>query len=146
MKPLATNKKALFDYEILERYEGGIELKGFEVKAVKKGLAGLKGAYVRVKNEKEAYLINAYIAPYQVANIPSTYDPTRSRKLLLHKKELRALLGKTSQKGLTLVSLSLYLKNNRVKLEFGLGRGKKKVDKREQIKKREVERRMRRYL
>ena len=139
MKILATNKRAYFDYEVLETYEAGMELLGFEVKAVKTGHINLNGSYVVIKNN-EAWLINASIPPYQAANTPSSYDPMRSRKLLLHKYQLRELIGKSAQKGLTIVPLRVYTKNSRIKLEFGLGRHKKKQDKRELIKKRESKR------
>lgn len=145
MPVLAKNPRAKFDYHIKETFEAGIVLAGYEVKAVKKGHISLKGAYVTLKNE-EAYLINAHISPYQPKNMPNDYEPTRTRKLLLHRKELKSLIGQTKQKGLTLVPMRVYTKHNRIKLEFGLGRGKKKYDKRESIKKREAQRRIDRAL
>ena len=105
----------------------------------------LKGSYVTIKNE-EAWLINTQISPYQPKNTPKEYDPTRSRKLLLHKKEIDSLIGKTKQKGLTLMPLRVYTKQNRIKLEFALAKGKRKTDKREKIKKREVNRKIERAL
>lgn len=145
MPVLAKNPRAKFDYHIKETFEAGIVLAGYEVKAIKKGHISLKGAYVTLKNE-EAYLINAHISPYQPKNMPKDYEPTRTRKLLLHRKELKSLIGQTKQKGLTLVPMRVYTKRNRIKLEFGLGRGKKKYDKRESIKKREAQRRIDRAL
>jgi len=145
MSVLAENKRAYFDYEILETYEAGLVLYGCEVKAIKTGHISLKGSYVVIKN-REAFLINAFIPPYQPANTPSEYGPERSRKLLLKKLELESLIGKSKQKGLTLIPLKLYTKHRKVKLEFAIARGKRKIDKREMIKKREVEREMRRHL
>lgn len=143
--PLAINKKAFYDYEILERYEAGLVLAGHEVKSIKTGHINLQGSYVIVKNN-ELYLINAHIPPYQAKNVPSDYDPYRNRKLLVHKSQIKNLIGKLKQKGLTLVPLSVYTKHGKIKLEIGLGRGKRKIDKRETIKKREVERKIERAL
>ena len=145
MPTLATNPQAKFDYHILETHEAGLVLTGQEVKSIKNGRVSLKGSYVTIKNE-EAWLINAQISPYQPKNAPSDYEPTRSRKLLLHKKEIKSLIGKTKQKGLTLVPLRVYTKGDLIKLEFGLGKGKKKVDKRETIKKREAQRKIKQAL
>jgi len=145
MKTLSINKRATYDYEILEKYEAGISLFGCEVKSIKTGHISLKGSYVVIKNN-EVYLLNAFIPPYQVKNTPSDYDPRRSRKLLLHKSEIKSLIGKIKQKGLTLVPIKLYTKRGKIKLEFALAKGKKKVDKRDKIKKREMERKMRRVL
>ncbi|MBD3282461.1 MAG: SsrA-binding protein SmpB [Candidatus Portnoybacteria bacterium] len=145
MKTLAHNKRAKYDYEILETYEAGIVLKGHEVKAVKTGKVSLKGSFVVIRN-KEPYLINATISPYQPANTPPEYNPERTRKLLLKKSEINSLIGKSKQKGLTLIPLKLYTKKNKIKLEFGIGRGKRKKDKREAIKKKEADREMKRAL
>ena len=145
MKTLSVNKRATYDYEILEKYEAGISLLGCEVKSIKTGHISLKGSYVVIKNN-EVYLLNAFIPPYQIKNTPSDYDPRRSRKLLLHKSEIKSLIGKIKQKGLTLVPIKLYTKRGKIKLEFALAKGKKKVDKRDKIKKREMERKMRRVL
>lgn len=144
MKSLATNKRATFDYEILEKYEAGLILFGYEAKAVKAGKMSLSGSYVVIK-DNEAFLLNSSVAPYQPNNTPQGYDPTRTRKLLLHKDEIKSLIGKTRQQGLTLIPLSVYT-NTRglVKLQFGLARGKKKYDKREQIKNRDDKRYMQR--
>lgn len=139
MKDIAANRRAYFDYEILETYEAGIELLGFEVKAAKNGRMNLAGAFVVVR-DTNASLVNAAIAPYQPKNTPPDYNPERSRRLLLHKSELKELLGAASRKGLTIVPLKAYTKRNRIKLLIGLGRHKKKGDKREVIKKREAAR------
>ena len=139
MAVLAQNKKAYFDYEILETYEAGIALIGQEVKAIKTGHISLKGSYVVIKNQ-EMFLIGAYIPPYQPKNAPSDYNPERSRKLLLKKSEIKSLIGKSKQKGLTLMPLKMYTKKGKIKLLFGLAKGKKEYDKREKIKKREFER------
>ncbi len=120
-------------------------LKGHEVKSIKTGHISLKGSYVTIK-DGEAYLLNALISPYQPKNTPEDYEPTRSRKLLLHKKELKYLLGKGKMKGLTLVPIRVYNKKGKIKLEFGIGRGKRKIDKRELIKKREDKRKIERAI
>lgn len=145
MPAYATNEKARFDYEILETLEAGIVLTGQEVKSVKRGSASIKGAYVKILNN-EAWLLGATVPPYQVGNIPADYDPQRSRKLLLKKSELKYLTGKSQERGLTLVPIKLYNKNGLIKLEIGIGRGKKKGDKREKITKREVQRNIERAL
>ena len=145
MKELAKNRTATFDYEILEKFEAGIELLGFEVKAVKSGKMNLTGSYARIKGT-EVWLINAGIQPYQPKNTPKDYDPARTRRLLLTKKEINTLTGKTHEAGLTLVPLKAYIKGRLVKVELGLGRHKKKSDKREVIKKRDTDRDIRRAL
>lgn len=136
MKTLALNKRAKYDYDILEKFEAGLILKGHEVKSIKTGRVNLRGAYVVIKDD-EAYLINADIPPYQPKNIPEDYKPDRTRKLLLHKKEIKTLIGRGREKGLTLVPIRVYDKKGKLKLEFGIGKSKKKIDKRELIKKRE---------
>jgi len=146
MPVLATNKKARFDYEILDTFEAGLVLSGQEVKAVRQGQANLKGAYVTINNKAEAYLTNASIAAYKMAGPLPDYDPTRPRKLLLHRKEITSLAGKLQSSGLTLVPLSLYTKLRKIKLEIGLVKGKKKVDKRRSIKEKEQKRDMQRLL
>ena len=133
-----TNKKAFFDYQITETFEAGINLYGSEVKAVRLGRADLTGSFVRIIGN-EAYLVNANILPYQSGQIEN-YDAQRSRKLLLHKKELISLRSKADGAGLALVPVSLYFKHGFIKLEIGLGKGKKKFDKRETIKKRDIQR------
>lgn len=139
------NRRANYDYEILETIEAGLVLKGYEVKSAKNGHMSLKGAYVTIKNN-EAYLINAHISPYQPANAPKDYNPTCSRKLLLHKNQIKSLIGKLKQKGLTLVPIKVYTKRGIIKLQFGVGKGKKKIDKREKIKEREAGRRIERAM
>lgn len=144
MKPLSENRKARFDYEILETYEAGIILIGQEVKSIKAGRANLTGSYVITKPDR-AFLLNAEIPPYQPKNAPSDYDQKRTRQLLLNKDELKHLIGK-SHEGLTIVPLSIYNKGRRIKLSIGLARHKKKQDKREMLKKRETEREIRKTL
>ncbi len=139
------NKKAFFDYEILEEFEAGIVLTGGEVKSIRSGLASLRGAYV-TEMESKLYLTGTHIPPYQPANQPIDYNPTRPRPLLLRNKELKYLKGKLKERGLTLIPLGMYTKRGLVKLEIGLARGKKKFDKRQQIKRREDDRQIRRSL
>jgi SsrA-binding protein len=145
MNILTENKRVRFDYEILETYEAGIELKGFEVKSIKNGRINLAGSYVVLKNN-QAWLINANIPPYQPKNTPSDYDPKRTRRLLLKKEEIKNLIGKAQEKGLTLMPLKVYNKNRKIKIEIGLAKSRKKVDKRELIKKRDIEAEIRRVL
>ncbi|MFZ2970870.1 MAG: SsrA-binding protein SmpB [Minisyncoccia bacterium] len=136
MKILALNKRANFDYEILEKLEGGLVLSGSEVKSIKTGHINLKGSYVTII-KSELFLTNANIPAYQPKNMPEDYDANRSRKVLIRKRQIKSLVGKISQKGLTLVPIKVYSKHGLIKLEFGIGKGKKKMDKREDIKKRE---------
>ena len=145
MPTLATNPRVKYDYHILKTFEAGMVLAGHEVKAIKTGHISLKGSYVTIKNE-EAWLINAQIPPYQPKNTPTDYQPSQTRKLLLNKREIRSLIGKSKRKGLTLVPLRVYTKKGKIKLAFALGLGKQKTDKREKIKKREVKRRIDRAL
>ncbi len=142
---LISNRKAHFNYEITNKFQAGIELLGFEVKSVKKGQGSLEGTYITIRGA-EAFIIGMNIPPYQVANTPKDYEPTRNRRILLTKKEISELEGVEKQKGLTLVPLSVYNKGKKLKLEFGIARGKKKFDKRETTKKREVTRETRRTL
>ncbi|MBI4085808.1 MAG: SsrA-binding protein SmpB [Candidatus Liptonbacteria bacterium] len=144
MKPIAENRRAQFDYEILEKYEVGIALSGQEVKSAKNGRFNLAGSYAIPKNG-ELWLLNSDIPAYQPKNAPADYDPRRSRKLLLHKNEIKTLVGRLRQKSLSLVPLNAYLKNGFIKLELGLGKSRKKSDKRELLKKRTAEREMRRF-
>jgi SsrA-binding protein len=141
----ATNDKARFDYEILDTYEAGLVLTGNEVKAIRNNKISIKGAYVKIFGN-EAYLVGALISPYQANNVPKDYDPQKDRKLLLKKSELKYLIGKSQEKGLTLVPLKVFDTHGMLKLEIGVGRGKKKYDKRETIKKRETERIIRREI
>ena len=145
MRVLAENKKAYFTYQILEKFEAGISLIGQEVKSLKTRGVNLAGSYVVIK-DSEAFWIGAKIPPYQPKNVPPDYNPERSRKLLLKKSEIKYLIGKAKQKGLTLIPLRVYTKRGKIKLEFGIARGKKKVDKRELIKKREIEREIRKAM
>lgn len=145
MTTFAENRKAHFDYEILEKFEAGLVLSGPEVKSIKGGRMSLTGSYIAF-HDGEAYLIGASIAPYQPKNQPADYDLTRSRKLLLNKKEIDYLLGKTKQKSLTLVSLRVYNKGCRIKIEIGLARGKRQYDKRAVISKKEAARKIERTL
>lgn len=139
MTILIDNRKAHFNYEIIEKYEAGIELFGFEVKSIKNGRAILAGAFAIIRGG-EAYIMNMQIPPYQMGNTPLDYDPSRTRKLLLSKKEIKNLSEMDSKKGLTLVPLSLYSKGRLIKVELAVVRGKKTYDKRETIKKRETDR------
>ncbi|OGZ17423.1 MAG: SsrA-binding protein [Candidatus Nealsonbacteria bacterium RBG_13_36_15] len=141
MAVLSENKKAYFNYQILEKFEAGLVLIGQEVKSIKTRGVSLAGSYVVIKN-REAYLIGCKIPPYQPKNAPSDYNPERLRKLLLKKSEIKYLIGKSQQKGLTLAPLRMYTKKGKIKLEFGIAKGKKKADKRELIKKREAERKI----
>lgn len=145
MKVLSKNKKAYFDYQILERFEAGISLIGQEVKSIKSGRINLAGSYIVLKKE-EVFLIGADIPLYQPKNAPPDYNPERSRKLLLKKSEIKYLIGKIGQKGLTLIPLRVYTIRGRIKLEFAVAKGKKKFDKRELVKKREAERIIQRAL
>ncbi len=137
-KMLATNRKAYHDYHIEEVYEAGIALTGTEVKSVRAGRANLRDGYGAV-DTGEVFLLNCHISPYAPAS-RFNHDPRRRRKLLLHRAEIRRLIGKVQEKGLTLVPLSLYLKDGRVKVELALCRGKKHYDKREDLKRRAQER------
>src|SRR3989339_851401 len=145
MASYAENRKARFNYEFLEKYETGIELVGTEVKSVRGGAMSLEGAFVIVRGG-EAFLINANIPPYQPLNAPKDYDPFRNRKLLLTKKEITELAGSEKNKSLTIVPISVYNKNRKIKVEIALVKGKKKFDKRETIKKRETDREIRRTI
>lgn len=145
MSALADNKKAYFDYEILETFEAGLVLEGHEVKSIKLGRANIQGAYAIIRGG-EAYILGMHVPPYQQANTPANYDPDRTRKILLTRKEIAYLAGKTAEKGLTLLPLQVYTKHGLLKLSLGLGRGKKKTDKRETIKARESKRRIDRIL
>jgi SsrA-binding protein len=143
MASYAENRKARFNYEILEKYETGIELLGTEVKSVRDGQMSLEGAFVIVRGG-EAFLINANIPPFQPKNAPKDYDPLRNRKILLTKKEITELAGSEKNKSLTIVPISVYNKNRKIKVEIALVKGKKKFDKRETIKKRDTDREIRR--
>lgn len=137
-KPLAQNRKASFDFFIEETYEAGIELRGTEIKSIRAGRVSLKDAHVRIMNG-EAQLINMHIAPYEQGN-RFNHDPTRSRKLLLHRAEIDKLFGEVKQKGYTIVPLKLYIKRGFAKVLIGLGKGKKQHDKREDLKQKQMKR------
>lgn len=139
------NQKARFDYEMLENFEAGIELLGFEVKSVRAGKGSLSGAHIIVRGG-EVYIVGLRLDPYQVGNTPKDYDINRTRRLLVTKKEIHELEDAESKKGLTIVPISLYNKKGKIKVGFAIARGKKKHDKRETIKKRETDRDIRRLL
>src|SRR3989344_7832340 len=145
MQILSDNKKAYYDYEILEKFEAGLVLQGQEVKSIRKGHINLAGSYVVFK-QGEPYLIGAKIPAYQPKNTPADYNPERLRKLLLNKKEINRLIAKSNEKGFSIVPLKVYTKNGRIKLEFGVAKGKKKYDKKEKIKKRDTDREVNREL
>ena len=132
-KVLATNKKAFHDYFVEESFEAGIVLKGTEIKAIREGGINLRDSFARVAGG-EVVLLNCHISPYSHGTI-ANHDPLRTKKLLLHRKEINRLIGLTQQKGLTLVPLKMYLKGRRAKVELGLMKGKKSYDKREALKK-----------
>ena len=156
MKIYSENKKAGFDYEILEKYEAGVVLFGQEVKSIKTGHINLSGSYVVIRGPArnaahsaaggEPFLIGVKVPPYQPNNAGADYDEERPKKLLLNKKEINELIGKTKQKGFSLIPLKVYDNNGRIKLEFGLARGKRKYNKKEKIKERDVEREINREL
>jgi SsrA-binding protein len=132
------NRKARHDYEILETFEAGLMLTGSEVKSLRAGRANLKDSYARIERG-EAFLLNAHISPYAAAS-HFGHEPERNRKLLLHRSEIDKLNGRIQERGLTVIPLKIYFKNGRAKVLIGVGRGKKSYDKRESIKKREMER------
>lgn len=145
MKVITQNKKVLFNYEVLEKFQAGIVLNGQEVKSIRMGRMNLSGSFVVMKNE-EAWILGAHIPAYQPKNAPSDYSPERTRKLLLTKKEIKYLMGKNQQKGLTIVPLAVYNAKDRIKVEIALVRPKKKFDKREKIIKRETTREIERKM
>ncbi|AKM83848.1 TPA: SsrA-binding protein [Candidatus Campbellbacteria bacterium] len=145
MATFIRNKKVSFDYEILEKFDAGIELFGFEVKSIKSNHGNIEGSHITVRGG-EAFLLNANIPPYQTANTPKDYNPERNRRLLLTKKELSELSGLEEKKGLTIVPISMYNKGKKIKIEIAVVRGKKKFDKRESIKKKDTERDLRREI
>ena len=144
MKIVAANRRALVKYHILETYEAGISLTGSEVKSIRAGKANLQDSFGRIEKE-EAYLFNAHISPYAMGGLYGHSDPTRRRKLLLHKAEIRRLMGKLMIKGLTLIPLEIYFSDKGMaKVKLGLGKGKTGPDRRDEIKKKELGREMRR--
>ncbi len=138
------NKKANFNYEILEDIEAGIALTGTEIKSIRSGKADIKDSYVRIKNN-EAYILNMYIAKYEEGN-QFNHEETRERKLLLHKKEIKNLKKESEKDGISLIPLKIYIKKGKAKVLVGTGKGKKLYDKKESIKKRDLEREARKYL
>ncbi|MBL7032019.1 MAG: SsrA-binding protein SmpB [Nitrospira sp.] len=144
IKIIAKNRKAYHDYHIEETFEAGISLVGTEVKSLREGRANLKESYVIIKNN-EAFLFGCHISPYTHGNIQN-HEPLRTRKLLLHRKEIDKLWGNISQKGLALVPLKLYFKAGKAKLEIGLAKGKKQYEKRDTIKEREANREIERHM
>jgi len=143
MKVIARNKRALHDYQILEKIESGVQLIGSEVKSIRQGKVSLNEAFARV-DQGEVFLYNMHITPYEYDSLQKL-DPNRARKLLLHRREIEALVGKLA-KGFTLVPLALYFKRRRVKVELALARGKREFEKRELIKKKEAEKEIRKSL
>jgi SsrA-binding protein len=144
MEIVSTNKKARFNYEIIEKIEAGISLKGTEVKSVRNKNVSIAESYAHIK-DNEVFLHNLHISPYEQGN-RENHDPIRVRKLLLHKQEIKKLVSKIQLKGLSLVPLSIYLKKGKIKIELAVGRGKRLVDKRESLKKRAVDREIARVV
>jgi len=144
-KVLSDNRKARFLYDILETYEAGLQLMGTEVKSIRAGKVNLQDGYALIRNG-EAWLINVHISPYTSSSLYFNHDPRRTRKLLLHRQEIRKLIGKVEQQGLTLVPLKLYLKRGLVKVSIGLAKGKKLHDKREDLKRRQDQREIQRAM
>ena len=142
---LLRSKKTAFNYEILEKFEAGLELLGHEVKSLRSHHGSLEGAHVIMRGG-EAYVVGLNIPPYQPANTPEGYDPERTRKLLLTKKEINHLSGWENKKGFTIIPLAIFEKGKLLKISIAIARGKKKFDKRESIKKRDTERSIRREL
>jgi SsrA-binding protein len=145
MPVLAVNRKAKFEYERLDSYEAGLELTGQEVKSIRDGGAKIDTGHIIAK-KNELWLIGANIAPYKRASNLKDYDPQRTRRLLLHNKQIKQLMGKLSEKGLTAIPVSLYTRGNRIKLELWLARGRKAFEKRQHIKERDIKRETQRIL
>ena len=143
-KIVATNRKARHDYHLLETWEAGMVLQGTEVKSLRQEQANLKNSFAHIEGE-EIFLRNLHISPYEF-EIVAEQDPTRKRKLLLHKKEIKKLLGKTAERGLTLIPLRLYFKSGLAKVEIALAKGKRSYDKRQDLKKREANREIERAV
>jgi len=143
IKIIAKNKKAYHDYFVIEKYETGIALQGTEVKSVRQGKVTLKEGFARIM-KNEIFLFNVHISHYTHGNV-FNHDPVRTRKLLMHRKEINKLIGKTAEKGLSLIPVSMYLKKGKVKVEIALCKGKREFDKRETIKKRDIQREEARY-
>lgn len=137
-KIIARNRKARFEYDLIETFEAGLELKGTEIKSIRAGQVSLSEAYVRT-NGRQAWLVGAHIAPYDQASI-FNHEPERDRRLLLHKREIKALWDAVRLKGMTIIPTMLYLRDGRAKLEIALAKGKRQYDKRQAIKKRDMDR------
>ncbi len=144
-KIVSDNRQARFRYEILETYEAGIELRGTEVKSIREGRVNLRDGFALIR-DGEAWLLNVHISPYQSSSLYFNHDPLRNRRLLLHRQEIRKLIGKVEQEGLTLVPLKMYLKRGFVKISLGLGKGKNLHEKRETLKERQDKRDMARAM
>ncbi|MCL2937355.1 MAG: SsrA-binding protein SmpB [Trichodesmium sp. MAG_R02] len=144
-KIISDNRQARFNYHIIETYEAGVSLQGTEVKSIREGKVNLRDGYALIRNN-EAWLLNVHISPYQKAGDFFNHEPRRSRRLLLHKQEIRKLIGKVEQQGLTLVPLRMYFKRGWVKVDIALAQGKKLYDKRETIKRRDDKRSMQRAI
>lgn len=145
MPALLENKKAYFDFEVLEKLEAGLELRGFEVKSLRQGRGSILGSRAIIRGE-EAYIVGMDIPPYQPKNAPADYEPQRTRRLLLQKSEIKYLIGKAEERGLTIIPIKVYTKGPRIKIEIAVVRGKKKYDKREKIKERDTKRKIERTL
>ena len=141
MADYAYNKRAGFDFEILEKFEAGLSLLGTEVKSIRKGHMSLRGSFVTIHN-REAFLTNATIPPWQISNAPANYDPVRSRKLLLSASELKYLIGKVTTIGLTIVPIRVYNEGSVIKVEIGLAKGKKQYDHKADLKRKDLDRRV----
>jgi len=147
MPTITTNKKALADHQVIEKIEAGIVLSGPEVKSIKAGQINLKGSYITIDHKSQVWLVGAHISAYKPAAVIQTaYQPTQRRRLILHHKQIDYLRGKEKEKGLTILPISVYTKGSLIKIEIGLVKGKKQYDKRESIKKRELDREIRRRL
>ena len=144
IKIIVQNKKARHDFEILATYEAGMVLTGTEIKSIRSGRIQLKDGYGKIQ-EGELFLHDIYISPYTQAG-PFNHDPTQPRKILLHKKEIQKLYGKTQEKGLTIIPLRVYLKNGKAKVELGVGRGKRKYEKREELRRQDAKKEIQRSL
>ncbi len=144
-KVLINNRRARFDYEVLQSFEAGIALRGTEVKSIREGKINLTEGFCRISERLEVFLVNVHISPYDFGN-RHNHDPLRERRLLLHRSEIRRLYGLVREQGLTLIPLKLYLKRGRVKVQLGLVRGKKTHDKRDSIKKKDAQREVERTL
>lgn len=144
MKIIIKNKQAYHSYDILDEFEAGIVLLGCEIKSIRKGQVSIKESYAKIK-DNEVWIMGLHIAPYQQGT-PDNYDPIRPRKLLLNRIEIKRLIGKLQEKGLNLIPLAIYMKNNRAKVELGLAKGLKKYDKRAKIKEKELDRLQQRKL